>query len=151
MRKARTQGEENMKDIEFFYQIHIDMWTWLAENHDKDMEAFVHQYTKISPEFRRSLLSFDSNPACLYAVQQPEVCAGLICPQCPLVGYTEENPRCMGGKHTVWKILHSAYLELKEASCNDSDAAAAQRVVAGQIRDIAREIARLPIKKQLTK
>lgn len=136
-----------MHDIEFFHQIHIDMWTWLAENPGKDMEAFAHQYTKISPELRRSLLSFDCNPACLYAIQQPEVRDGLICPQCPLVGYTEENPHCMGGKHTVWKILHGAYLELKEASCNNSEAVAAQRAVEGQVRDIAREIARLPIKR----
>lgn len=135
-----------MKDIEFFHQIHIDMWTWLAENPGKDMEAFVHQYTKINPEIKRSLLSYDCNSACLYALQHPETQNGLICGHCPLVGYTEENPRCMGGKYTVWKILHSAYIELEEESHKNPDAAAAQRVVAGQIQDIAREIARIPVK-----
>lgn len=128
-------------DVAFFHNLHKDMWNWLACNPSKA----PCQYMGL--EFTLTFGMYGCNPACFYAAKRVEFTDSLICTQCPLVGYTQENPHCMGGRFAVWKLWHTMYRNLaKISSCNKSDVSAAQVAIADRIRSSALEIVRLPVK-----
>lgn len=130
----------------FSHTLHKQMWEWISENPRRQEKDFISS-CNISRYRRQALLANGCSFACEYArtLVADAPMGSDLCRFCPLV-CEDGGDWCLGGLVSKWSELR----EVRQYVIRKKDAwerlEAVQRFVEEKMRDVALQIANLPVR-----